>query len=399
MSRWLLLAIQSAAVLLAMTTWFSATAIIGELKTVWSLDDSATTWLTNAVQVGFVVGALVTSFLNLPDVVSARVLIAVSTAIAAVANVALLIAPTAEIAISLRFLTGFLLAGVYPPALKLVSTWFLRGRGLALACVIAALTLGSAFPHLLQAMTWGLNWKWVVGATSVMTIVGALLMGRFGIEGPHASPRSTFDPRQVGRLLRDKPLMLTNIGYFGHMWELYAMWAWFLVFCQAALQVRGIETVSASMLTFVVIGSGAIGCILGGLMAQRIGRTATTSVMMSISGLCALCIGFAFDAPVWILVMISVAWGIAVIGDSAQFSAIVTEVGEPAYVGTALALQLGLGFGLTVVAIRAVPMLADYLGGWRWAFVVLAPGPMIGTIAMLMLRRLPESLKVGQGLK
>ncbi|SFV36704.1 MFS transporter [Hyphomicrobium facile] len=398
-SRWKMLAILSLAIVLSMTTWFSATAIVSELRAVWSLDAGAAAWLTNAVQIGFVVGALGASFFNLPDVVSARTLMSASAALAAAANLALLAAPNAEVAIALRFITGMALAGVYPPALKLISTWFVRGRGLALGCVIAALTLGSAFPHLLRAITTDLNWKLVVSATSIMTVGGALLMARYAVEGPNPFARATFDPRQIGRVLRDKPVMLANIGYFGHMWELYAMWGWFLAFAQAALQERGLSTSSASLITFAVIGSGIIGCVVGGAMADRIGRTATTSIMMALSGLCALLIGFSFDAPLWVFLLISVVWGVTVIGDSAQFSAIVTEVGESSFVGTALALQLGLGFALTVIAIRVVPMLADYLGGWQWAFLVLVPGPVIGTIAMFRLRHLPEAVKIGHGLR
>lgn len=395
--RWQTLAILSAAIVLSMTTWFSATAIGPELRAVWALDDATTTWLTNAVQIGFVVGALGASIFNLPDIISARVLMATSATLAALANLALLAASSGDAAIVLRFITGVALAGVYPPALKLISTWFVRDRGLALGCVIAALTIGSAFPHLLRATTSGLDWKLLVEVTSLLTLAGAVLMGRYAVEGPYPFAQATFDPRQIGRVLRNKPVMLANIGYFGHMWELYAMWGWFLAFTNAALHLQGLGTSSASMITFIVIGSGAFGCVLGGALADRIGRTATTSIMMGISGLCALLIGFTFDAPIWVFILVSIVWGITVIGDSAQFSAMVTEVGESSCVGTALALQLGLGFALTVIAIRIVPMLADYLGEWRWAFVVLAPGPIIGTIAMWRLRALPQSLKIGNG--
>ena len=395
--RWRILGILSLAIVLSMTTWFSATAIVGELKTVWSLSDDGATWLTNAVQIGFVAGALGASFFNLPDVIAARTLMAVSAVLAASMNLALLVAPDADAAIALRFLTGVALAGIYPPALKLVSTWFVRGRGLALGIVIGALTLGSAFPHLLRATTSQLDWQIVVIGTSVMTLIGAALMGRYALDGPFSYPRATFNPRQIGMVLRNKPVMLANIGYFGHMWELYAMWGWFLVFMQAALLHQGVGVSAASLMTFLVIGSGAVGCLLGGILADRIGRTATTSIMMAISGACAGLIGFAFAGPLWLLLAIAFVWGVTVIGDSAQFSAVVTEVGDSSFVGTSLALQLGLGFALTVVAIRVLPAFADYLGGWQWAFIMLVPGPLIGTIAMLALRRLPEAEKIAQG--
>ncbi|WP_334149077.1 MFS transporter [Hyphomicrobium sp.] len=395
--RWRTLAILSFAIVLSMTTWFSATAIVGELKAVWALSDEAATWLTNAVQIGFVAGALGASLVNLPDVILARKLMAWSGLLAAGTNLALLAAPNAEVAIALRFLTGVALAGIYPPALKLISTWFIRGRGLALGIVIGALTLGSAFPHLLRATTSTLDWRVVVIGTSLLTLVGALLMGRYAVDGPFSYPRAAFNPRQIGLVLRNKPVMLANVGYFGHMWELYAMWGWFLAFIHAAYEPYGFTASAASLTTFLVIASGFFGCVVGGLLADRIGRTATTSLMMAVSGTCAAVIGFAFAGPLWVLLALSVVWGISVIGDSAQFSAVVTEVGDSSFVGTSLALQLGLGFALTVVAIRALPSFAAYLGGWQWAFVLLVPGPLIGTIAMLALRRLPEAVKIAQG--
>lgn len=382
-----------------MTTWFSATAIVTELRAVWQMDAATATWLTNSVQIGFVVGALGASLFNIPDIFSARSLMATSALLAAAANLALLATDDANTAIALRFITGVALAGIYPPALKLISTWFVKGRGLALGCIIGALTLGSAFPHLLRAVMTTLNWQLVVAGTSLMTLFGAALMMKFAVEGPYAYAKATFDPRQIGRVLRSKPVMLANVGYFGHMWELYAMWGWFLAFATAGFKLRGLDAATASLVTFVVIGAGFIGCVVGGVVADRIGRTTTTSLMMIVSGLCALGIGFTFSAPLWIFLLVSVIWGISVVGDSAQFSAIVTEVGEPSFVGTSLALQLGLGFALTVVAIRAVPEFVDYLGDWQWSFIILAPGPIIGTIAMLMLRRAPEAVKIAQGRK
>jgi len=222
-------------------------------------------------------------------------------------------------------------------------------------------------------------------------------MARFATEGPYSYSKAVFDPRQIGRVLSNRLVALANIGYFGHMWELYAMWGWFLAFARAYLEARGDDAPSASLITFFVIASGAIGCIAGGVLADRIGRTATTALMMSVSGVCAMLIGLTFHGPLWLFVALALVWGMSVIGDSAQFSAIVTEVGDPSLVGTALALQLGIGFALTVVAIWIMPAFADWIGGWQWAFVILAPGPVIGTWAMLSLRRMPEATKIAQG--
>lgn len=394
---WRTLSILCIAIVLSMTTWFSATAIVGELRAHLHIDGVMATWLTNAVQIGFVVGALGSSIFNLPDMMSARSLMAISAALAAVANATLLVVPSAEAAIVVRFMTGVALAGVYPPALKLIATWFVRGRGLALGCVIAALTLGSAFPHLLRAVTASLDWRVVVASTSAMTLTGAALMALYAVAGPHAFPKAAFDPRQIGKVLRHPPIALANLGYFGHMWELYAMWGWFLAYAQAHQAAIGGAASVSSLITFVVIGSGAVGCVLGGVLADGIGRTATTALMMGISATCCVVIGLTFNGPTWLFLVVAVIWGISVIADSAQFSAVVTEVGDRSFVGTALALQLGLGFALTVVAISIVPMVADWLGGWQWAFLVLAPGPVIGAAAMLVLRTMPEAAKIAQG--
>ena len=398
-ARWRVLALVCAGIVLSMTTWFSATAITPELVRFWSLTPAETAWLTNMVQIGFVAGALGSSVVSLPDLVSLRKLMGISGLAAAAANGGLLVAPSVGVLLLARFMTGLALAGVYPPALKLIATWFRRGRGTALGAVIAALTLGSASPHLVRVLTDHIAWQAVVAIASVSTVAGAAVLARFGHEGPFPFGRATFDPRQVGAVIRNRPLALANLGYFGHMWELYAMWGWFLTFAHAALPHLGVSAPkAASLLTFAVVASGVVGSLLGGVLADRIGRTAEAALMMTVSSLCALLIGFAFDGPLWLFLLVSITWGVSVIGDSAQFSAMATEVSDPRTVGTALALQLGLGFALTVVSIRLTPVLADAVG-WRWSFLLLVPGPLVGVAAMVALRRTPEARRIAGGLR
>ncbi len=394
-----MLALICAGVVGVLTTWFSATAIVPELIVHWGLITSQAAWLTNAVQIGFVAGAIAASLVNLPDIVRMQRLMAVSALCAGCANGALLVVDTPGMAIFARFLTGVALAGVYPPALKLMATWFVRGRGLALGFLIGALTLGSSMPHLLRALTDGLAWQAVVIGSSVLALISAGIFALLVREGPHAFGRATFDPRQCLRVFTDRPLWLANLGYFGHMWELYAMWAWILAFASAAGQggLSPFPFGTPSMLAFVVVASGVVGCILGGLLSDRIGRCLTTAGMMAVSGSCALLIGFLFDGPGWALALVAVVWGISVIGDSAQFSAAVTELADSRFVGTAVTLQLGIGFALTVLAIWALPLLAAALGGWQWAFLMLVPGPVIGVWAMLRLRNRPESVRMAGG--
>ncbi|RWB22265.1 MAG: MFS transporter [Mesorhizobium sp.] len=398
--RWRVLSLLCLAVVLSLTTWFSATAILPELKQELALGPDAEAWLTNGVQVGFVIGALAASLVNLPDLVRLSRLMAAAAFVAALANASLLLNLGPGGVIAARTITGMALAGVYPPALKLVATWFTRNRGLALGAVIGALTIGSALPHLFRAILTALDWRPVVAAASVATAIGALLFLLFAREGPYPFGKAVFEPSRIGQVFRERPLLLANLGYLGHMWELYAMWAWLLAYTRAAFEAQAIgAAAAASLSTFFVVASGILGCLLGGYLSDRIGRTATTAGMMIVSGSCALLMGFLFPGPLWLFMLVAIIWGISVIGDSAQFSAAVTELGDRRFVGTALSVQLGLGFALTVLAIWLTPRFADFIGGWRWAFLLLVPGPALGAIAMLWLRNLPESVKMANGLR
>ena len=384
--RWRALAWLAGALVLAMTTWFSATAVVPQLREEWALSSTAAAWLTIAVQVGFVAGALVSSVFNLADVYSPRTVILVGATGAAAANVLVALADGPALAIPLRFATGFFLAGVYPPALKLMATWFRGGRGTALGILVGALSVGSAAPHLVNGVG-GLDWRLVVYVTSALTLAGGLVARVAVPEGPFPFPRATFDPRQARLVFSNRAVRLASFGYFGHMWELYAMWAWFVVFfSHAGAGGSGIGE-SAAFATFAVIAVGGLGCWVGGVLGDRWGRSETTVLMMVVSGSCALVIGLLIDSPPWLVLVVGLVWGFAVVADSAQFSTLVTETSDQAYVGTALTLQLAVGFTLTVATIWLVPLLVDAVG-WRWAFAFLAPGPALGTLAMLRLRSL-----------
>jgi MFS family permease len=374
------LGLLSLALVCSMTTWFSATAVIPQLRDEWGLGDTAAAWLTIAVQVGFVGGALASSALTLSDVFPPRFVILAGSLGAAAANAALVVADGPGLGIAARLATGFCLAGVYPPALKLASTWFRRGRGTALGIVVGALTLGSAVPHLVNGLG-GLDWRIVVWTTSSVTLGGGVIAAVAVPEGPFRFPSARLDLSQAPRTLRNRGVRLASLGYFGHMWELYAMWAWFLVFFSA---LEG-EGRGAAYATFAVIGVGAIGCWVGGLLGDRWGRPETTAAMMAASGLCALTVGVAGAWSPAAALAVGLVWGFAVVADSAQFSTLVTELADQAYVGTALALQLAVGFALTVATIWLVPYWEDAVG-WRWAFAFLAPGPAVGIVAMLRLR-------------
>jgi MFS family permease len=394
--RWRALGLLSVGALLGMSLWFSASASVPAIKAEWGLTDSAAAWLTLAVQLGFVAGTLVSAVANLPDVMNTRRLFAASAFLSALANAAFgLFARGASAGIPLRFATGFFLAGVYPPGMKIMATWFRRQRGMALGVLVGALTLGKASPYLVNALG-GANWRNHVLFVSVLAVAGGLLVLFFVADGPYSTGTALFDIRQVGQVFRSRGVRLANFGYLGHMWELYAMWTWAPVMIRASLAARGEPPSLAEAASFLVLGAGAAGCVTAGLAADRIGRTAVASAALAVSGACCVAVGFLFESSPALLLSVAAVWGAAVVADSAQFSACVSELGDPRYLGTALTVQTCLGFLLTTLSIRLMPVLVGRVG-WRYAFAFLAPGPLFGIVSMLRLRALPEAAKIAQG--
>lgn len=394
--RWRALALLSFAELLGMSLWFSGSAVVPALTTEWHLSYSQVSWISIAVQLGFVAGTLVSATLNLPDIISSRHLFAVSAFGGALVNAFFgLYTHGPGKAIALRFLTGVFLAGVYPPGMKIMATWFHRGRGMALGVLVGALTLGKATPYLVNALGSG-NWRHDVLFVSLLSLLGGILVLVFVEDGPFALPRARFDLSQTAKVFSNRGVRLASYGYFGHMWELYGMWIWIPVMIRASLASHGGNPVLAEAGSFLVIGCGALGCVGAGLLADRVGRTLITSWAMIISGTCCLVVGLFFGGNPYLLLFLAAIWGASVVADSAQFSSCITELGDPQYIGTALTLQMCLGFLLTNVSIELIPKMVNIVG-WRYAFVILAPGPFLGVAAMLRLRGLPESLKIAHG--
>ncbi len=381
-----MLAVVCLAQFLGMTLWFSATAVTPRLITDFNIAPNRAAWLTMAVQAGFVFGTLFSALTNLADVLNARRLMFLGSIAGATANAAVLIAPGGEAVIGLRFLTGASLALVYPPGMKIAAGWFREGRGLALGFLIGALTLGKAFPHLLTAV-FDEEWRQPMLLVSALAVIGGTLVLMTVRDGPHVAATAPFDPHAIRKVLSSRGARLATLGYLGHMWELYAMWTWVAVFAAASFAASGMAdaATAGSIAAFLAIGSGALGCVVAGYIADRIGKARVAMWSMLASAACAASTLVVFGgSPVWLYALIMV-WGVAVVADSAQFSALVSEHAPRDHVGTALTLQTCVGFLLTMVTIEALPRLAAATS-WQWASLLLVPGPLLGALAMFRLR-------------
>ena len=395
------LLVLAAAQLCAMAPWFSASAVAPTLAQIWHLGAAGTASLTVSVQLGFVAGALVFAMLTLADVWSARRLVAGSAVLAGLCTAGVAVSTSSAMGMGFRFLTGAALAGVYPPGMKIAAGWFREARGWAIGVLVGALTLGSATPHLVRWLAPMDAWRTVLLIAALSAWAGAALVLLVPSDGPYAAPSVPFSFSAAPTLLRDRAVLLANLGYLGHMWELYAMWTWMAAFVTASELARfgsasGHEVAVAALVTFGVIGSGAVGCWLGGTYADRVGRTTVTSMSMVVSGLCCLFVGVLFGRSLLVLGPVLLVWGIAAVADSAQFSTAVSELAPRDYIGTALTLQTSMWFLLTTVTISLLPYVASAIG-WRWSMSVLAVGPAFGVWAMLALRGRPEALRLAGG--
>jgi MFS family permease len=390
--RWRILGLLAAAELLGMSLWFAASAVAPQLAERWVLSSTQAAWLTTIVQLGFVVGTAGAALLNLADVLPARSYFATSAIAGALANGGLVLVDRYPPALLLRFLTGLFLAGVYPPAMKMASTWFRARRGLAIGTVVGALTIGKATPYLIHAIP-SAGPNVVILVASSFALVAAALIALFYRDGPYPFPPRPFSWGLVHTVFARREWRLATGGYLGHMFELYSFWTWIPAFIGASVaaqSARGNATPPSaalvSLIAFGTIAVGGFGCVWGGLFADRRGRERLVMLAMALSGACSLLIPFAFGKSLWLLAPLAWAWGFFVIADSAQFSALVTESVPPHAVGTALTVQTSLGFLLTMVSIQLIPPLVSIVG-WQWVFPILAVGPVLGIAAIRVLVR------------
>lgn len=366
-----------------MCLWFVSAAILPGMSAEFALSPAQQAAMSSAVQGGFVLGALTIAISGLADRIDPRKLFALCAVLAGLANVALLLAtPGSAAAIGLRVFTGALLAGVYPVGMKIAVGWGTHDRGLLVGALVGAVALGSASPHML-AFLGGADWRATIVLASGLAVFGGLLA--LGAKlGPHHVAAASFNPRAILTAWTNKGVRLAYIGYLGHMWELYAMWAWIGLIASASFALTmPVDDAGrlATLTAFLVIAIGAVMCLPVGWLADRFGKARLSMWVMVVSGCSALLAALTFGGPVWLVVLVLLVWGASVIPDSPQLSALVADHAPADQTGSLLTFQTALGFGLTMITVQVTPMFAS-LFGWPIVLCLMALGPVVGVLAM-----------------
>jgi MFS family permease len=367
--------------------WFAGNAVLGDLQRQWGLPAEALGYMTSAVQFGFIAGTLAFAVLAISDRFSPRLVFFACSLLGALANLGVYLADGYMALLAMRFLTGFFLAGIYPVGMKIATGWYRSDLGNALGFLVGALVLGTAFPHLIKGLGQTLPWETVLLAVSVLAATGGALMLLLVPDGPHLAQGATFDPRALAVIFRSRNFRASAFGYFGHMWELYAFWAFVPLILSAHLAHYGESIrINVSVWAFVIIAAGGLGCAGGGLISLRAGSAPVAFAQLASSGLCCALSPFFFHAPTPVFLAFLVFWGIVVVGDSPQFSALNAANAPPEWVGSALTLGNSIGFAITIVSIQLLNSCVGLVDA-AYLLLLLTPGPILGLIALRPLLR------------
>jgi len=359
--------------------WFSGNAIISDLQLHWNLDPASIGYVTSSVQFGFISGTLCFAFFAISDVFSPRKVFFVCSLLGALANLNIyLLADGLTSLLLFRFLTGFFLAGIYPVGMKIASGWYKEGLGQAMGFLVGALVLGTAFPHLLKGLGETLHWNSVIISVSFICVIGGLLMFLLVPDGPYLFKGTKFNYKAIYLIFQSKDLRAASFGYFGHMWELYTLWAFIPILLATYSKIYSIE-INIPLWSFIFIASGALGCFLGGIISKRTGSAPVAFYQLVVSGICCLFSAIIYEAPVFLFFAILIIWGITIAGDSPQFSTLTAQTAPKEYVGSALTIVTSIGFLITIFSIEFINYIINYINP-KFVFMLLTPGPVIGLI-------------------
>ena len=373
--------------------WFASNAVLGDLQSQWGLGDASLSYMTSSVQFGFIVGTLLFAFFTIADRYSPRMVYFACSLLGALANLGLyLLADGLPALLIFRFITGFFTAGIYPVGMKIAAGWYKRGLGRALGWLVGALVVGTAFPHLIKGLNRSLPWETVILSISVISAAGGCLMLLLVPDGPYLVKGTKFNSKALAIIFRSKDLRSASFGYFGHMWELYTVWAFIpLLLGKYAEMTR--QPLNVSRWSFSAIAAGCLGCIAGGFVSQKVGSSAVAFYQLASSAVCCLLVPLMFHAPPAVFLSFLVLWGIVVVGDSPQFSALTAKTAPPDLVGSALTIVTSIGFFITIISIQ----FTNFLVGWlniQTVFLFLVPGPIVGLIYLWPLFRVPQNRRL-----
>lgn len=361
--------------------WFAGNAIITDLQSAMNVGIDDTGIVTSAIQLGFISGTLIFALLSLSDRYSPKKIFFICSILGSVSNLLIyFIANSLSSLLVLRFITGFLLTGIYPIGMKIAAGWYKDKLGNAIGFLVGSLVLGTAFPHLIKSFGGSLPWEQVIFVVSGFAMVGGSLMYFAVDDGPFISSGTKFNPMTIITIFKYKELRSSALGYFGHMWELYTFWALIPVILLCYLKSNHME-MNISFWSFVIIASGSIGCIVGGAISKKSGSAKVAFTQLAISGICCLVSPIMFNTPEPIFLTYLIFWGIAVVGDSPQYSAIIANAAPKELVGSGLTLVNSIGFAITILSLWFVYQFLDMID-ISYALMILAIGPLLGIISM-----------------